>query len=173
MLDYLDLDSLETKTIADGNEIITKGVSIKINENMNINEIMDISEEAVKNLLADLNPDKIYNFAFGGVYISVRIHNVIYTIEMQNESQIKSFLLSEYEDDTLKKTKRSISATPKYKKSSDEYGQYDHRYLFIRYISEDCSIDIDDISINEEKLINFINSVVNGNLNDLYNKMFT
>lgn len=59
---------------------------------------------------------KIYNFAFGGVYISVRIHNVIYTIEMQNESQIKSFLLSEYEDDTLKKTKRSISATPKYKK---------------------------------------------------------
>ena len=64
MLDYLDLDSLETKTIADGNEIITKGVSIKINENMNINEIMAISEDAVKNLLADLNPDKIYNFAF-------------------------------------------------------------------------------------------------------------
>ena len=63
---------------------------------------------------------KIYNFAFGGIYISVRIHNVIYTIEMQNESQIKSFLLSEYEDDTLKKTKRSISATPKYKKRSDE-----------------------------------------------------
>ena len=62
---------------------------------------------------------KIYNFAFGGVCISVRIHNVIYTIEMQNESQIKSFLLSEYEDDTLKKTKRSISATPKYKKCSD------------------------------------------------------
>ena len=47
MLDYLDLASLETKTIADGNEIITKGVSIKINENMNINEIMAISEEAV------------------------------------------------------------------------------------------------------------------------------
>ena len=64
MLDYLDLASLETKTIADGNEIITKGISIKINENMNINEIMAISEEAVKNLLADLNPDKIYNFAF-------------------------------------------------------------------------------------------------------------
>lgn len=64
MLDYLDLASLETKTIADCNEIITKAISIKINENMNINEIMDISEEAVKNLLADLNPDKIYNFAF-------------------------------------------------------------------------------------------------------------
>ena len=64
MLDYLDLASLETKTIADGNEIITKGISIKISENMNINEIMDIAEEAVKNLLADLNPDKIYNFAF-------------------------------------------------------------------------------------------------------------
>ena len=45
MLDYLDLTNLETKTIADGNEIITKGISIKINENMNINEIMDISEE--------------------------------------------------------------------------------------------------------------------------------
>ena len=29
-----------------------------------IGEIMDISEEAVKNLLADLNPDKIYNVAF-------------------------------------------------------------------------------------------------------------
>ena len=64
MLDYLDLASLETKSIADGNEIITKGISIRINENMNINEIMDISEEAVKNLLEDLNPDKIYNFAF-------------------------------------------------------------------------------------------------------------
>ena len=64
MLDYLDLANLETKTIADGNEIITKGISIKINENMNINEIMAISEEAVKNLLEDLNPDKIYNFAF-------------------------------------------------------------------------------------------------------------
>ena len=116
---------------------------------------------------------KIYNFALGTVYISVKMYNVIYTIEMQNESQIKSFLLTEYEDDTLKKTKRSISATPKYKKCSDEFGQYDHRYLFIRYISEDCSIDIDDISIKEEKLINFINSVVNGNLNDLYHKMFT
>ena len=64
MLDYLDLASLETKSIADGNEIITKGISIRINENMNINELMAISEEAVKNLLADLNPDKIYNFAF-------------------------------------------------------------------------------------------------------------
>ena len=104
--------------------------------------------------------EKIYNLAVGCVYISVKMYNIIYTFEMQNESQIKSFLLSEYEDDTFKKTKRSISATSKYKKRSDEYGQYDHRYLFIRYISEDCSIDIDDISINEEKLINFINSVV-------------
>lgn len=115
---------------------------------------------------------KIYNFAFGGVYISVRTHNVIYTIEMQNESQIKSFLLVEYEDDTLKKTKRSIGAKVAYKKRYDEYGQYDHRYLTIRYLSDDCNVDIDDISINEEKLINFINSAVNGNLNDLYNKMF-
>lgn len=64
MLNYLDLADLETKTIADGNEIITKGVSVRINENMNINEITLISKEAVKNLLADLNPDKVYNFAF-------------------------------------------------------------------------------------------------------------
>lgn len=115
---------------------------------------------------------KIYNFAFGGVYISVRIYNMIYTIEMQNERQIKSFLLVEYEDDTLKKTKRRIGAKVAYKKRCDEYGQYDHRYLTIRYLSDDCNVDIDDININEEKLINFINSVVNGNLNDLYNKMF-
>lgn len=64
MLNYLDLADLETKIIADSNEIITKGVSIRINENMNINEITLISKEAVKNLLADLNPDKVYNFAF-------------------------------------------------------------------------------------------------------------
>ena len=117
--------------------------------------------------------EKIYNLAVGCVYISVKMYNIIYTFEMYNDKHINDFHLSIYEDDTLKKTKRSISATPKYKKRSDEYGQYDHRYLFIRYISEDYSIDIDDISINEEKLINFINSVVNGNLNDLYNKMFT
>ena len=115
---------------------------------------------------------KIYNFALGTVYISVKMYNVIYTIEMQNESQIKSFLLSEYEDDTLKKTKRSISATPKYKKRSDEYGQYDHRYLIIRYISKECNIDIDDTSINEEKLINFLDSLGNSNFYTLYNKIF-
>lgn len=116
--------------------------------------------------------EKIYNLAVGCVYISVKMYNIIYTFEMQTKNQIKSFHLSEYEDDTLKKTKRSISATPKYKKRSDEYGQYDHRYLKIRYLSDDCNVDIDDITVNEEKLINFINSVVNGNLNDLYNKMF-
>ena len=57
MLDYLDLASLETKTIADGNEIITKGVSIKINENMNINEIilkLNLSKEKIQEIINEI-----------------------------------------------------------------------------------------------------------------------
>lgn len=117
--------------------------------------------------------EKIYNLAVGCVYISVKMYNIIYTFEMYNDKHINDFHLSIYEDDNFKNSKISVGSHVAYKKRSDEYGQYDHRYLFIRYISEDCSIDIDDISINEEKLINFINSVMNGNLNNLYNKMFT
>lgn len=117
--------------------------------------------------------EKIYNLAVGCVYISVKMYNIIYTFEMYNDKHINDFHLSIYEDDNFKNSKISVGSHVAYRKRFDEYGQYDHRYLFIRYISEDCSIDIDDISINEEKLINFINSVVNGNFNDLYNKMFT
>ena len=117
--------------------------------------------------------EKIYNLAVGCVYISVKMYNIIYTFEMYNDKHINDFHLSIYEDDNFKNSKISVGSHVAYRKRFDEYGEYDHRYLKIRYISEDCSIDIDDISINEEKLINFINSVMNGNLNDLYNKMFT
>ena len=64
MLNYLDLADLETKLITDRSEIITKGTSIRITEDMGINEITLISKEAVKNILEDLNPNKIYNFLF-------------------------------------------------------------------------------------------------------------
>ena len=66
MLNYLDLTDLKTKSITyeKGSEIITKGTSITITENMSINEITLISKEAVKNILEDLNPNKIYNFVF-------------------------------------------------------------------------------------------------------------
>ena len=64
MLNYLDLADLKIKTIADSSEIIAKGTRVKISENMTINEITLISKEAVKNLLKDLDPNKIYNFIF-------------------------------------------------------------------------------------------------------------
>ena len=66
MLNYLDLTDLKTKSITyeKGSEIITKGTSITITENMSINEITLISKEAVKSILEDLNPNKIYNFVF-------------------------------------------------------------------------------------------------------------
>lgn len=64
MLNYLDLTDLKTKSITDRSEIITKGTSITITENMSINEITLISKEAVKSILEDLNPNEIYNFVF-------------------------------------------------------------------------------------------------------------
>lgn len=66
MLNYLDLADLKIKTIADekDSEIITKGTSITITENMSINEITLVSKEAVKSILEDLDPNKIYNFIF-------------------------------------------------------------------------------------------------------------
>ena len=66
MLNYLDLADLKTKSITDekGDKIITKGTSIRISEDMTINEITLISKEAVKIILEDLNPNKIYNFIF-------------------------------------------------------------------------------------------------------------
>lgn len=64
MLNYLDLADLEIKSITKGNEIVTKGVNIEINENMTINEMTLVSKEAVKSILENLNPNKIYNFIF-------------------------------------------------------------------------------------------------------------
>ena len=64
MLNYLDLADLKIKSITKGNEIVTKGVNIEINENMTINEMTLVSKEAVKSILENLNPNKIYNFIF-------------------------------------------------------------------------------------------------------------
>ena len=64
MLNYLDLADLEIKSITKGNEIVTKGVNIEINEDMSINEMTLVSKEAVKSILENLDPNKIYNFIF-------------------------------------------------------------------------------------------------------------
>ena len=64
MLNYLDLTDLKIKSITKGNEIVTKVVNIEINEDMSINEMTLVSKEAVKSILENLNPNKIYNFIF-------------------------------------------------------------------------------------------------------------
>ena len=64
MLNYLDIADLKIKSITKGNEIVTKGVNIEINEDMSINEMTLVSKEAVKSILENLNPNKIYNFIF-------------------------------------------------------------------------------------------------------------
>ena len=64
MLNYLDLTDLKIKSITKGNEIVTKGVNIEINEDMSINEMTLVSKEAVKSILENLDPNKIYNFIF-------------------------------------------------------------------------------------------------------------
>lgn len=64
MFNYLDLTDLKIKSITKGNEIVTKGVNIEINEDMSINEMTLVSKEAVKSILENLNPNKIYNFIF-------------------------------------------------------------------------------------------------------------
>ena len=64
MLDYLDLKELEVKTISIDEQIITKGMSVKIDDNMSISELSLISKEAAKILIEDLEADKIYNFGF-------------------------------------------------------------------------------------------------------------
>ena len=64
MLNYLDLADLKIKSITKGNEIVTKGVNIEINEDMSINEMTLVSKEAVKSILENLNTNKIYNFIF-------------------------------------------------------------------------------------------------------------
>ena len=64
MLNYLDLTDLKIKSITKGNEIVAKGVNIEINEDMSINEMTLVSKEAVKSILKNLDPNKIYNFIF-------------------------------------------------------------------------------------------------------------
>ena len=62
MFKFLDLNSLKV-VIATDEEIITKGVVVNISENMSISTLGTIMRDAVKNLVADVNDDKVYNFA--------------------------------------------------------------------------------------------------------------
>lgn len=64
MFKFLNLNSLKV-VIATNEEIITKGVVVNISENMSISALGTIMREAVKNLVADVNDDKVYNFAIG------------------------------------------------------------------------------------------------------------
>ena len=156
---------------------VFKEIKEKYNEYLNspkiFGSIVQNEPSIINNKDGDKWVEKIYNKSFGSVYISVKMYNIVYTIEMYDESHIKTFSLDEFEDDTFKKVKRSIGASVKYKNSFDEYGQYEHRYLTVRYLSDNCNVDIDDTTVDEEKLINLSNSFINGNLNDLYNKMFS
>ena len=62
MLKYLDLDKLKTSVILSDEEIISKGVSVVINENDSIMKMSLLLKSAVETLLADVSYDKIYNF---------------------------------------------------------------------------------------------------------------
>lgn len=64
MLTYVDLKDLKVKTINSDEEIITKGTHINVPKDLSILELSSLIKHAVKNLVADLNEDKIYNFAF-------------------------------------------------------------------------------------------------------------
>lgn len=64
MLTYLDLAELKTKTISSDEEIITKGVHVNISQDSSISTLNLLIKDAVKNLVADLDCNKIYNFAF-------------------------------------------------------------------------------------------------------------
>lgn len=64
MLTYLDLEELKVKTISLDEQIITKGMSVKVDDNMSISELLLISKEAAKTLVQGLEADKIYNFGF-------------------------------------------------------------------------------------------------------------
>ena len=63
MLVYLDLENLETKVTEDNEEIITKGTHIDLVPNSSISTLAAKIDPAVQKLVADLNEDKIYNFA--------------------------------------------------------------------------------------------------------------
>lgn len=64
MLTYLDLEELEIKTISLDEQIITKGMNVKIDDNMSVSELSLISKAAAKTLIQELETDKIYNFGF-------------------------------------------------------------------------------------------------------------
>lgn len=64
MLTYVDLKDLKTKTINSDEEIITKGTHISVPKNLSILELGSLIKYAAKNLIADLDENKIYNFAF-------------------------------------------------------------------------------------------------------------
>lgn len=62
MLRYLDLEKLKTNIVCSDKEIISKGVSVTFEGNESISKMGLLFTDAVKTLLADVNPDKIYNF---------------------------------------------------------------------------------------------------------------
>lgn len=64
MLTYIDLKDLKVKTINSNGEIITKGTYINVPKDLSILELSSLMKHAAKNLVADLDEDKIYNFAF-------------------------------------------------------------------------------------------------------------
>ena len=64
MLTYVDLKDLKVKTINLDEEIITKGTHIDVPKDLSISTLSSLIKPAVKNLVADLNENKIYNFAF-------------------------------------------------------------------------------------------------------------
>ena len=64
MLTYVDLKDLKVKTINSDEEIITKGTHIEISKDLSILELNSLIKYAAKNLVADLDENKIYNFAF-------------------------------------------------------------------------------------------------------------
>ena len=72
MLTYIDLKDLKVKTINSNGEIITKGTYINVPKDLSILELSSLMKHAAKNLVADLDEDKIYNFAFD-VYIYNRV----------------------------------------------------------------------------------------------------
>lgn len=62
MLRYLNLEKLEINEVSSNEEIISKGTCVMMIENEVVSKMNSLLKDAVKNLLADVNPDKIYNF---------------------------------------------------------------------------------------------------------------
>ena len=62
MLRYLDLEKLEISEVSSNEEIISKGACVMMVENETVSKMSSLLQSAVKNLLADVDPGKIYNF---------------------------------------------------------------------------------------------------------------